>query len=100
MADADGFVANEAFIDGVSRALDLTDSRAVFDYVFACVPSEARIYPTEGYYYFNFAANGSTVWGSLSLYAHNRDEGILGFGYALKRDKYRDVFLPVRGGGA
>jgi hypothetical protein len=84
----------------VATTIDLADTMQVFRYLFAALPDEAVVYPTENYYYFTFFAAGTLVCGSLSLYAHNRDEGILGFGYAERTDKYRDAFLPTKGGGA
>lgn len=95
-----GFFSNESFIDGTSHDLDLTDALQVFRRVFSSLDDSVVVYPTENYYYFTLAAAGRVLYGSLSLYAHNRDDGVLGFGYAIRTDKYRDAFLPTTGGGA
>jgi hypothetical protein len=95
-----GFFSNESFISGASHTLDLTDPMQVFRRVFSSLEDEVVVYPTENYYYFTLVAAGTMLYRSLSLYAHNRDDGVLGFGYAERTDKYRDAFLPTRGGGA
>ena len=97
---ANGFASNEAFIEGLAVQLDLDNAIEVFRHVFLSLQDEILVYPTENYYYFTFPARGRVIWGSLSLYAFNRDQGVLGFGYAQKSDKFRDAFLPAKGGGA
>jgi len=96
----ESFVSNDKFIDGLYTDLDLTDSNEVFRYVFSHLDDEVTVYPTENYYYFAFPANGKTISGSLSLFTYNRDEGVLGFGYAEKVDKLRQPLFPLNGGGA
>jgi len=80
--------------------LDLTDAKQVFRYVFSSLDDEVVVYPTENYYYFTFTAQGKTIWGSISLFAHNRDDGVLDIGYIEKNDQFRQVnFQPVGGWG-
>lgn len=82
--DSGIFYSNEEFIDGLYNNLDLTDDKEVFAFVFNSLSDEITVYPTENYYYFKFTANGKTVWGSLTLYADERDKGVLGFGYSIR----------------
>ena len=74
---------NQDVIDGLRTELDLSDTRAVFDLVFSQLADTIRIYPTENYYYFDFAANGKMIWGNLRLSAIDRDRGVLHLGYFL-----------------
>lgn len=93
------FLGNDDFIEDLYNGLNLNDSKEVFRYVFSSLNEEITIYPTENYYYFTFPANGKLIWGSLSLSAHSRDQGILGFGYSAKIDKIEEPKYPVIGGG-
>ena len=96
----EAFIGNDAVVEALqSDELDLADDLAVFRYVFEHLDDEVRIHPSENFYYFRFPASGQWVGGSLSLFAHNRDEGVLGFGYAIQHDKYRAPWLPLEGGG-
>lgn len=95
----DGFTTNEKFINGLYQDLDLNNPEEVFRYVFSRLEKEVIIYPTENYYYFNFPMHGKIIWGSISLFANNRDNGVLDMGYIEKIDKtQRSDFSPVGGG--
>jgi hypothetical protein len=72
---------NQEMIEGASTEFDLTDSGAVFELVFSQLPETVRVYPTENYFYFNFAANGQTIYGNLRLDARDRDKGVIHLGY-------------------
>lgn len=72
---------NQETIEGASTEFDLTDTRAVFELVFSQLPETVRVYPTENYYYFNFAADGQTIYGNLRLDARDRDKGVIHLGY-------------------
>jgi hypothetical protein len=72
---------NQETIEGASTEFDITDTGAVFELVFSQLPETVRVYPTENYYYFNFAANGQTVYGNLRLDARDRDKGVIHLGY-------------------
>ncbi len=93
------FYTNESFIKGFDNPLDLLDSLSVFRYVFGNLDDEVTMYPSENYYYFRFTASGKSMWGSLSLSAHSRDKGILGFGYIEKQDRYTGENYDAVGGG-
>lgn len=97
--EKNGFLGNDVFISGLSVDLDMRDSMAVFRYVFSNLADEVDVLPTENYYYFRFPANGKEVWGALSLFAEDRDQGNLGFGYSEKVNKNREQYMEVRGGG-
>ncbi|HEX5715984.1 MAG TPA: hypothetical protein VF179_07480, partial [Thermoanaerobaculia bacterium] len=72
---------NQEMIDGVNADLNIYDPKAVFELVFSQLPETVRVYPTENYYYFNFAASGQHVAGNLRLDARDRDQGVLHIGY-------------------
>jgi hypothetical protein len=89
---AEALQTNEDFIRGLyADDIDLNDTLAVFRFVFAKLPRTITVYPTENYYYFRFISRGKTIGGSLSLFAHNRDRGILGFGYS---EHAEDIGIP------
>lgn len=96
----DGFTTNEKFINGLYQDLDLNNSKEVFRYVFSRLDDNVVIYPTENYYYFIFPIKGKVIWGSMSLFANNRDDGLLDIGYIQKFDKNRqqDNFNAIGGG--
>lgn len=77
------FNFNQNFIEAQYNLINVSDSLEMFRYVFNNLPSQAVIYPTENYYYFSFLMNNELVTGSLALPARSRDEGVLGFSYAL-----------------
>jgi hypothetical protein len=52
-----------------------------FAHVFALLPSEVRVYPSENYYYFSEAIAGRNLRGNLRLAAGRREKGILSFWY-------------------
>ena len=93
------FASNESFVRGLSASLDLDDTMAVFAFVFASLDDQVVVYPTENYYYFRFRMNERDIWGSMSLSANDRDEGVLGFGYSLKGDPSLPPSLGLPGGG-
>ena len=65
--------------------IDLKNPRAVFWHVFSRLPVEARIFPSENYYYWKLSINGRDIQGSIRLSAKERDEGYLGFAYSEAR---------------
>ncbi len=75
------FVSNDAVITGFYSDLDLEDTESVFYHVLSQLDDEVTVYPSEGYYYFRFPMRGLTVRGAITLYAFERDQGIVGFGY-------------------
>ncbi|MBI3658824.1 MAG: hypothetical protein HY232_20720 [Acidobacteria bacterium] len=94
-----GLITNEGFINALNQNLDLKDLRAVFRYVFAGLNDHVVVYPTENHYYFQFPSPGGTVCGSLGLYAHDRDQGVLTFGYVEKDDRLQPKNVAFRGNG-
>lgn len=62
--------------------LDLNDVDAVFGHVFARLPAEVTIYPSENYYYFVLYVQGRQIWGNIRLPAGRRERGVLSFGYS------------------
>ncbi len=74
---------NQSYIEDVSRqpTLDILDPMSVFSFVLSQLPAQARIYPTENYYYFNFYHRGVPYAGNLRLAADDRDGGNIHFTY-------------------
>src|SRR6185295_10881501 len=74
---------NQAYIEDLQRTtgLDVNDPVAVFWFVFASLPSSAKVYPTENYYYFDFTYDGRAFHGNLRLDPTTRDDGKIEFGY-------------------
>jgi len=73
---------NQNVIEGLtSPLLDLADPDAVFSQVFAGLPDEVVVYPSENYYYFVLYVGERQVWGNIRLAVDSRDEGLLSFGY-------------------
>jgi len=74
---------NEAFVEQViaKPTFDITQIDEVLDYIFAQLPDEVTVYPTENYYYFKFMHAGVLYGGNLRLDAADRDKGIIHFAY-------------------
>lgn len=83
-----GFFTNESIIAGLNdRSFDLEDSIDVFRRVLASFSDTVTMRPSENYYYFGFYADGRMITGSMSLFPHERDSAVIGFGYTEKRDR-------------
>jgi len=74
-------VSNDAFIAGLYTNLDLDDPSSVFRYVYRRIPGQVSVYPSEGYYYWQFPARGLVIRGCFTLQAKSRDLGEMGFGF-------------------
>ena len=73
---------HERLIEGfTSDGVDLDDADSVFARVFAALPDEVKVLPSEDYYYFILNVDGRQVWGNLRLPAGRREHGVLSFGY-------------------
>ncbi len=98
----ESFGGNDRFIGSINRhgELDLADPKAVFGLVFSNLADEVVVYPSENYYYFTLDFQGRTVWGSIALFADDREKGVVHFGYSERVDKLRQPCFPVRGGSA
>lgn len=79
----DGVGFNQTYLESVlsPRAFDIEDTMGVFAHVFAALPDEVTVYPTENYYYFTFGYNGLQYSGNIRLDVQDRDEGVLHFAY-------------------
>jgi hypothetical protein len=64
-----------------SPTFDVDDTMATFRHVFAALPDDAQVYPTENYYYFTFFHGGVEYAGNLRLDAADRVDGVLHFAY-------------------
>lgn len=80
---------NSDYVQALAATMDLGNSVDVFRSVFSSLDNEIFVYPTEGYYYFSFNANGATIKGNIAFFADARDEGRINFAY------YEDSRLRV-----
>jgi hypothetical protein len=83
---------NQAYIEEATResSLDVKDAKAVFAFVFANLPDQVTVYPTENFYYFTFINNGVPYDGNITLDARNRDEGKVIFAYSEDLEGWRN----------
>jgi hypothetical protein len=83
---------HQSYVEDVMRAttLDVGDPLAVFAFVLDSLPERVKIYPTEGYFYFNFVHNGVPYAGNIRLDASNRDDGKVNFAYFEQTTEWRD----------
>lgn len=74
---------NQSMIESLNKhdALDIDNIDAVFQFVLENTPQEITIYPSEGYYYFNFHHQGNLIKGNIRFGIEHRDKGILSFIY-------------------
>ncbi len=73
---------NERLIEGfASDLIDLASPDDVFQHVFARLPAEVDVLPSENYYYFILSNGGRQIWGNIRLAAGQREHGLLSFGY-------------------
>jgi len=63
------------------RGLEVRDAAAVFAVVFAQLPDEVQVHPTENYYYWQMATGGRVLQGNLRLAVGGRERGELAFAY-------------------
>lgn len=92
---------NASYIAGLYSNFDLSDSLQVFRYVFSRLDDEVTVYPSEGYFYFQFPLRGKVLAGAIMLFTPQIDSGIVEFGYAVRvEDKTGGGRVPKSGGGA
>lgn len=82
------------------RDLDVKDAGAVFATVFAQLPDEVRVWPTENYYYWQMAAGGRVLQGNFRLSVDGRARGELSFGYGEPTEFLGDEERAERVAGA
>ena len=77
---------NEAEIEALRAepSFDVEDVAATFEHVFAALPDEVTVYPTENYHYFTFLHDGVEYAGNMRLDVADRDDGVLHFAYFAK----------------
>ncbi|MGQ0740670.1 MAG: hypothetical protein ACT4OJ_16600 [Bacteroidota bacterium] len=82
-----------------NKIKDINNANEVFGYILNQLPEEVTIYPSENYYYFVFGHKGKLYKGSFSLFAHNRDEGIIDIGYTeVAESRWKFSSASVLGG--
>lgn len=90
-----GVTFNQQIIDRLNGApdFDIDDPIAAFRHVFAAVPVEATVYPTENYYYFTFVWSGIEFAGNMRLDVADREDGVLHFAYFSKNEPWNVEIL-------
>jgi len=78
---------NDAFVKGMYLKIDVNDPKAVFNHVFSSLPDSVTVFPSENVFYFKAPMLGKTYEGTITLYPHDRDSGILGFGYVNRMEQ-------------
>lgn len=88
---------NESFVEEVTRTTTLAvdDPMAVFAFVLASLPKQARVYPTENHYYFSFTHDGVRFAGNIKIDARLRDAGKVMFVYYEDRSASGGDAPPV-----
>ena len=95
---------NETLIRSWQTPLNLENPDAVFEVVLRSIGREARVYPSENYYYFRLNASGRTIAGNIQLDARDRDKGIVTFtyydviGYGASSEKFVSVIYSIEKG--
>lgn len=82
------------------RNLEVKDAGEVFAAVFAQLPEEVRVWPTENYYYWQMAAGGRSLQGNFRLSVEGRARGELAFGYGEPTEFLGDEERAERVAGA
>jgi hypothetical protein len=81
-ANANYVLFNQNWLEGLStQGLDVDDADSLFTAVFAGLPDEVTVFPSENYYYFILTVDGKQIWGNIRLPAGRRENGVLSFGY-------------------
>jgi hypothetical protein len=76
-------VLNQHLAEGWhSHSLDLKDTDALFATVFAQLPEQVTVYPTENYFYWKLFVDGREIYGNIRLPSGRRENGVLSFGYS------------------
>lgn len=90
-----GVTFNQQIIDRLNDAPDfnIDDPMTAFAHVFAALPEDATIYPTENYYYFQFVWSGIDFAGNMRLDVSDRDDGVLHFAYFTKNEPWNVEIL-------
>lgn len=88
---------NQEIIDDLLQPtdLDVKNPDAVFEAVFEQLPAKVTVYPTEGYYYFTFQANGINYAGNIRFDAFDQFDGKVHFAYANEYQYWRKPLDPV-----
>lgn len=81
---------NQGFIEEIQESrVDFEDRSAVLTMLMDRMGNTITVYPSEGYYYFDFYSNGDWIRGNLRFDKSNRDQGDVSFVYykVLKRSE-------------
>lgn len=66
---------------GIPADVDLDDPVAVFGAVFAALPEEVLVRPSENYLYWRFDAGEKSIWGNFRVGTSKHDAGTVHIGY-------------------
>ncbi len=65
-----------------TTGIDVENAAAVFDHVFARLPADADVLPTENYFYWQLVVDGRELRGNFRLPPDDRAHGCLRFAYS------------------
>jgi hypothetical protein len=81
--DKPALILQQTVTEGLkATGLDLKNPVAVFAAVFAQLPGEVNVYPTENYFYWQLYCDGREIRGNIRLPSGQREKGILCLGYS------------------
>lgn len=75
----------------------LDQPEKVFAEIFASLPAEINVLPTEHYHYWQAQAPEGVVWGNLRFANGLRERGILSFGYTCGETRQTKLFSATDG---
>lgn len=90
-----GVQFNQQMIDRLRGApeFNIDEPMAAFAHVFAALPADVIVYPTENYFYFTFVWSGMEFAGNMRLDVADRDDGVLHFAYFNKNEPWNVEIL-------
>jgi len=82
IAKSSDIAFNQNFIESVnSKSIYINNFNRVLSFVISKMDDNITVYPTEGYYYFEFMNNGEKIRGNLRFDFIDRDKGEATFAY-------------------
>lgn len=78
-----------------NQPIDINSVNSIFDFVFAQLPNEVTVYPTENYYYYSFYHKGVELSGNIHLDALDRDKGIVHFACFSTFNRWNDEIINL-----
>jgi hypothetical protein len=95
LASLPNLFTNQNYIEmaKTNQHIDINSVNSIFDFVFAQLPEEVTVYPTENYYYYSFYHKGIEFSGNIRLDALDRDKGIVHFACFSTFNRWNDEII-------